>query len=74
MPQLPRLLDQVRQVARVRHFSLSTEESYLRIIKKLILFHNKRHPRDVGVPEIRTYLSHLAVDRHPVFRLTLPTE
>lgn len=54
-------LNQVRPVIRLKHMSPSTENSYLYYIKQFILFHNKRHPRDMGVNEIRTYLSHLAV-------------
>ena len=67
----PRLLDQVRQVARLKHLSLRTEESYIQTIRRFILFHalssifdNKRHPADMGVPEIRAHLSHLAIDQH----------
>ena len=63
-PKPPRLLDQVREVARLRHFSLSTEKSYVHYIRDLILFHNKRHPKDMGAPEIRAYLSHLAIQRN----------
>jgi len=62
-PQPPRLLDQVRQSLRLRHFSLKTEKSYVHYIRDFILFHNKRHPRDMGADEIRTYLSHLAIER-----------
>lgn len=60
----PRLLDQVREVARLKHFSLSTEKSYGYYIRDYILFHNKRHPKDMGVSEIRAYLSHLAIHRN----------
>lgn len=62
--QPPRLLDQVRQSARLRHFSHKTEKSYIHYIRAFILFHNKRHPREMGVPEIRAYLSHLAIEKH----------
>ena len=61
MNQPPRLFDQVRQVARLKHFSLKTEKFYIHYIKDFILFHNKRHPREMGVDEIRAYLSHFAV-------------
>ena len=60
----PRLLDQVREVARLKHFSLSTEKSYVYYIRDYILFHNKRHPKDMGASEIRAYLSHLAIHRN----------
>jgi integron integrase len=62
--QKPRLLDQVRQCIRLRHMSMKTEESYVYYIREFILFHNKRHPKDMGVEEIRTYLSHLAVEKN----------
>ena len=60
----PRLLDQVREVARLKHFSLSTEKSYVHYIRDFILFHNKRHPKEMGASEIRAYLSHLAINRN----------
>ena len=63
-PKPPRLLDQVREVRRLRHFSLSTEKSYVHYIRDFILFHNKRHPKDMGAAEIRAYLSHLAIHRN----------
>ncbi|PSB05853.1 integron integrase [filamentous cyanobacterium CCP1] len=62
-PQPPRLLDQVRQSIRLKHFSLKTEKSYVYYIRDFILFHSKRHPKEMGVDEIRAYLSHLATDR-----------
>jgi integron integrase len=58
----PKLLDQVRTVIRVKHFSLSTENSYVAWIRRFILFHDKRHPKYMGESEIRQYISHLAVD------------
>ncbi|WP_417158841.1 site-specific integrase [Spirulina subsalsa] len=61
--QQPKLLDCVRQTARFRHLSRKTEKSYLYYIRDFILFHQKRHPREIGAPEIRAYLSHLAVDK-----------
>ncbi|MGD1952256.1 MAG: phage integrase N-terminal SAM-like domain-containing protein [Leptolyngbyaceae cyanobacterium] len=42
------MLDQVREVARLRHFSLSTEKSYVYYIWDYILFYNKQHPKDMG--------------------------
>lgn len=63
-PQPPRLLDQVRQSLRLKHFSLKTEKSYVHYIRDFILFHNKQHPKDMGADEIRAYLSHLAIERH----------
>ena len=60
---MPKLLDQARDTIRLRHYSIRTEESYLRWMKQYILFHNKRHPVDMGEPEVTAFLSHLAVDR-----------
>lgn len=60
-PQPPRLLDQVRERLRVKHYSIRTETQYIHWIKRFILFHGKRHPKDMGAPEIETYLTHLAV-------------
>jgi hypothetical protein len=62
--QAPKLLDRVRQVIRLKHYSLKTEKSYLYYIRDFILFHNKRHPLEMGATEIRAYLSHLAVDKN----------
>ena len=64
MTQPPRLLERVRQVVRLKHFSPKTEKSYLYYIKDFILFHHKRHPREMKVAEIRAYLSHLATEKH----------
>src|SRR5205085_6263245 len=60
MPK-PKLLDQVRNIIRLRHFSIRTEEAYIYWIKKFILFHNKSHPLDMGKVEIEAFLSHLAI-------------
>jgi integron integrase len=60
--QPKKLLDQVRDVIRLKHYSLRTEESYITWIKRYILFHNKRHPKDMGATEIQSFLTHLAVD------------
>lgn len=61
--QSPRLLEQVSIVCRRRHFSPRTEESYRYWVKAFVLFHNKRHPREMGAPEIEAFLNHLAVKR-----------
>jgi len=61
-PRPPRLLDQVRQVLRVRHHALRTETCYVQWITRFILFHGKRHPRDRGAAEIEQFLTHLAVN------------
>ncbi len=60
----PKLLDQVRETLRLKHYALRTEEAYLNWIKRFILFHHKRHPRDMGMPEIRAFLVHLANEEH----------
>lgn len=60
-PQPPRLLDQMRQVLRVRHYSPRTEACYLHWVRQFILFHGKRHPRELGAPEVEQFLTHLAV-------------
>ncbi len=60
----PKLLDQVRLSIRARHYSKCTEESYVHWIKRFILFHGKRHPAEMGEPEINAYLTHLALKEH----------
>jgi hypothetical protein len=60
----PRLLDQAREAIRVRHYSLRTEEAYVDWIRRFILFHGKRHPREMGAREINQFLTHLAVVGH----------
>lgn len=60
--QRPSLLQQVRHQIRLKHYSIRPEDAYLKIIKKFILFHRKRHPRDMGADEIRQYLTHLATE------------
>jgi integron integrase len=64
MPQPPRLLEQVSYVLRRKHYSIRTEESYLNWIRRFILFHDKRHPRDMSAPEVEAFLTHLAVREH----------
>jgi integron integrase len=60
----PRLLDRVRARIRVKHYSLRTETAYLGWVKRFILFHGKRHPNEMGKPEVEAFLSHLASDRN----------
>ena len=64
MTSKPRLLDQVQDKLRLKHYSIRTEKSYVDWIKRFILFHHKRHPSEMGKPEIEGFLTHLAVDRH----------
>jgi integron integrase len=59
----PKLLDQVREVLRARQYALNTEECYLNWIRRFILFHDKRHPRDMGKIEVELFLTHLAAQR-----------
>lgn len=59
----PRLLDQVRDAIRVRHLSIRTEDTYVDWIRRFILFHEKRHPRDMGKAEITRFLTWLATHR-----------
>jgi len=59
----PRLLDQLRDSMRVRHYSLRTEDAYVDWIRRFILFHGKRHPREMGAQEVSAFLTHLAVER-----------
>ena len=58
----PKLLDQVRDVIRRKHFSIRTEQSYVDWIRRFILFHNKRHPREMAEAEVTQFLTHLARD------------
>ncbi len=59
-----KLLDQVREVARLKHLSKRTEDSYLQWIKRYILHHEKRHPIEMGEEHIRQFLSFLAQHKH----------
>ncbi len=61
-PRPKKLLDQVRDMIRLKHYSYRTEVSYVDWIRRFILFHNKRHPREMGVAEIEAFLTHLAVE------------
>lgn len=58
-----RLLDQVRDRLQVKHYVIRTETSYVEWIRRFILFHNKRHPKDMAAAEVEQYLTHLAVAR-----------
>ena len=55
MPQRPKLLNEVRKKIRLKHDSIRTEETHLNWVRRCILFHNKRHPREVGIPEIEEF-------------------
>ena len=60
---MSKLLDQVRDTARTLHYSIRTEEAYGAWVRKFILFHDKRHPAEMGEVEVGAFLTHLAVDR-----------
>ena len=60
----PKLLDQVRAKIRLKHYSIHTEQAYVDWIRRYILFHGKRHPQEMGKPEVEQFLSHLAVERN----------
>lgn len=59
-----KLLDQVRDVLRKRHYSIRTEHAYVDWIKRYIFFHDRRHPNEMGAPEISRFLSYLAAERN----------
>jgi hypothetical protein len=60
--QAPKLLDQVRDKIRLKHYSIRTEQAYTDWIKRYILHFGKRHPREMGAPEVEQFLTHLAVN------------
>jgi len=60
-PRPKKLLDQVRDAIRLKHYAYRTEETYVQWIRRYILFHNKRHPSEMGRVEIEAFLTHLAV-------------
>lgn len=62
-PPPPRLLDVLRHAIRVRHYSIRTEEAYVDWARRFVRFHGRRHPRELGAPEVAAFLTHLAVDR-----------
>ena len=59
-----KLLDQVRDAIRVNYYARNTEQAYVYWIKKYILFHNKRHPKEMGASEVQAFLTHLALEGH----------
>ena len=62
-PPAPRLLDQLRQQIRYRHYSLRTEQCYVQWVRRFIRFHCLRHPRELGGADVARFLSHLANER-----------
>ena len=63
-PKKSQLLELVRGRCRIKHYSLRTEDAYLGWIKRFIIYHGKRHPSDMGGPEVEVFLTHLAVQGH----------
>lgn len=61
LPSQPRLLDQVRDRIRLKHYSIRTEDTYVEWIRRFILFHGKRHPKEMGASEVEGFLTRLAV-------------
>ena len=59
-----RLLDQVRNELRVKHYSIRTEKSYIDWIKRFIAFNSNRHPKDLGGEKIKEYINWLAISRN----------
>jgi hypothetical protein len=62
MDDKPKLLDLVRNTIRLKHYSIRIERAYIDWVKRFMLFHHKRHPASMGAPEIRAFLSYLAVE------------
>ena len=63
MPKKSKLLEQVRQVIRAKHYAYSTEKTYVDWIYRFIVFHNRKHPKDMGEKEISEFLTNLANER-----------
>ncbi|MDZ7789031.1 MAG: integron integrase [Xanthomonadales bacterium] len=59
-----KLLDQLREAIRARHYSYRTEESYVHWVRRFIIFHGKKHPSDMGKRDVEAFLTYLAVDRN----------
>ena len=54
------LLGRVREAIRYKHYSIRTERTYVEWVRRFVRFHGQRHPRDMGAPEVRSFLGHLA--------------
>ncbi|NKB24450.1 MAG: hypothetical protein GKR87_08775 [Kiritimatiellae bacterium] len=59
-----KLLDQVREILRIHHYSIRTEQSYVKWVKDYIFFNGKKHPQEMGIPEVERFLTHLAVNKN----------
>ncbi|TFG72014.1 MAG: hypothetical protein E4H27_03445 [Anaerolineales bacterium] len=64
MSQPPGLIDRVRETLRSHHYTLWTEQAYVNWIKRFILFHDKRHPREIGASDVKEFLTYLAVEQY----------
>ncbi|HEY5893195.1 MAG TPA: phage integrase N-terminal SAM-like domain-containing protein [Chthoniobacterales bacterium] len=53
----------VREALRLKHYSIRTEQAYCDWTRRLILFHGKRHPLEMGAAEVTQFLTHLAAER-----------
>jgi hypothetical protein len=62
-PGSKRLMDQVREVLKYRHYAIRIEDAYVKCIIAFIRFHQRKHPRDMGNTEIHSFLSNLAANR-----------
>jgi len=60
----PKLLDEVKSILRVKHYSKRTEDVYIKWIKDYIVYHNKRHPKEMGAEEIKIFINYLANNKH----------
>jgi site-specific recombinase XerD len=59
-----KVLEEVRDLMRLRHYSIRTKQSYCDWIKRFILFHGRRHPREMAEAEVTAFLTHLARDEN----------
>ena len=62
-PDSPKLIDQMREALRTRHYSPRTEQVYVLWVKRFIRFHKMRHPKEMAEPEINEFLTYLAVEQ-----------
>jgi integron integrase len=63
-PKSKKLLEQVSDAIKVKHYSARTGETYTYWIRQFILFHNKRHPKEMGAPEVQAFMTHLATQKN----------
>ena len=60
----PKLLDQMKNVMRIKHYSLKTEKSYIQWVRRFIYFHNKQHPDEMSALDVQKFLNYLAVEQN----------